>query len=364
MRSKWVTIAAAAIVFVGASGLSIAKSAHRAVAATFNAGTPITAAFYYPWYPETWYADQHYTPSLGLYSSDDEAVEQKHIAEMKYAGIDAGILSWWGQGSKPDSRVSSYLAAGAAQGFPLSVYYELESTGDPSVAQLQNDLTYLHSRYATNPDWLRINANGASRPVIFVYADSNDGCGMADRWKQATAGTDWYYVLKVFSGYQSCVSQPSSWHQYAPASAADSQGSYSFTISPGFWLHGASSPLLTRDPARWAQSVASMKASPAQWHLITTFNEWGEGTSVEPDTSAWRSSSGFGTYLDALHNQLGPNNAGPAPLTSQPASGTRDSGAFAPPLPGQTGPGLGLTDPLHPPALSSQAGANTFAGCG
>ena len=37
---------------------------------------------------------------------------------------------------------------------------------------------------------------------------------------------------------------------------------------------------------------------------MTTYNEWGEGTAVEPATE-WASPSGFGVYLDILHNHLG-----------------------------------------------------------
>jgi hypothetical protein len=33
---------------------------------------------------------------------------------------------------------------------------------------------------------------------------------------------------------------------------------------------------------------------------VLTFNEWGEGTSVEPG-DAWQTPSGYGAYLDALH---------------------------------------------------------------
>jgi hypothetical protein len=43
-----------------------------------------------------------------------------------------------------------------------------------------------------------------------------------------------------------------------------------------------------------------MIASKANFQLITTFNEWGEGTSVE-NAKEWNSSSGFGSYLDVLH---------------------------------------------------------------
>ncbi len=73
----------------------------------------------------------------------------------------------------------------------------------------------------------------------------------------------------------------------------------SFTISPGFWLKG--NPVrLARDITRWKQSVQAMVASAANWQLVTTFSEWGEGTSVEPALE-WASLSGYGTYLDALH---------------------------------------------------------------
>ena len=42
-----------------------------------------------------------------------------------------------------------------------------------------------------------------------------------------------------------------------------------------------------------------MAASGAKWQLVLSFNEWGEGTSVESATQ-WSSASGFGTYLDRL----------------------------------------------------------------
>jgi hypothetical protein len=43
-----------------------------------------------------------------------------------------------------------------------------------------------------------------------------------------------------------------------------------------------------------------MIASGAHWHLVTSFNEWGEGTAVESATQ-WPSPSGHGVYLDALN---------------------------------------------------------------
>jgi hypothetical protein len=116
----------------------------------------------------------------------------------------------------------------------------------------------------------------------------------------AAAATRFYLVLKVFAGYQTCADQPDNWHQYAPAVEADNQGSYSYTISPGFYKFDEAAPRLARDPARWALDVRAMNCSAAAFKLVTTFNEWGEGSPVE-SASQWASASGYGTYLDTLH---------------------------------------------------------------
>jgi hypothetical protein len=107
-------------------------------------------------------------------------------------------------------------------------------------------------------------------------------------------------VLKVFSGYAACADQPDAWHQYGPSTAADSQAGHSYTISPGFWQVGEA-PRLVRDLSRWQQNVQAMAASGAPLQLITTFNEWGEGTAVE-SAQEWATASGYGAYLDALHD--------------------------------------------------------------
>ena len=261
---------------------------------------PIRAAFYYPWFPQAWtqqgiYPYTNYNPKLGFYSSTDQNILKQHIAMLQYGNIQAGIASWWGQGSQTDTKIAGLLTAAAGTSFRWALYYENESQADPTVAQIRSDLTYILNHYSQDPAYLRVNG----KFVVFVYANTNDGCGMADRWEQAnTVGA--YVALKVFAGYANCASQPNAWHQYSPAVASDQQGSSSFSISPGFWLKGT--PVrLPRDLTRWSQNVRDMVASGAKWQLVTTFNEWGEGTSVEPALE-WASTSGFGQYLDILHS--------------------------------------------------------------
>ncbi len=288
------------------------------------------AGFYYPWFPEAWNQGginpfTRYQPSLGFYDGSANSVIQNHIAAMQYGNMSVGIASWWGRGTRTDGRIASLLSATGDRQFRWTVYYEPEGQGDPSVADIRADLTYLRDQYASSPAFYRVGG----KFVVFVYADGNDACATADRWAQANATVGAYVVLKVFSGYRTCASQPDNWHQYAPAVAADAQGPYSYSISPGF--HLANQPVrLARDLARWNENVRQMAASGANFQLVTTFNEWGEGTSVESATG-WASSSGFGAYLDALHANgvVGtspgrpllrlPDTAPPAPTPAPPA---------------------------------------------
>jgi hypothetical protein len=266
-------------------------------------GFPIRAAFYYPWFPEAWSQKginpyTKFKPTLGSYRITDPATIQKHIRSLEYAQVEAVISSWWGQGTKEDTRLPLLLSETSKLGSVLrwAPYYEEESLGDPTPAKLANDLAYIKSRYASHPAYLRVGG----RPVIFVFSTGSDGCGMADRWKAANTSQNFYVVLKVFSGYRSCASPPASWHQYGPAKATDRQAGYSFAISPGFNKADEPSARLGRDLARFQQNVREMVASGEPWQLVTTFNEWGEGTSVE-SANEWASVTGQGKYLDALH---------------------------------------------------------------
>ncbi|HEX6287732.1 MAG TPA: DNRLRE domain-containing protein [Herpetosiphonaceae bacterium] len=293
----------------------------RAGAGDLQPSLPLRAAFYYPWFPEAWAQRgiepyTKFTPALGYYNSSDPTVIQQHIAAMQYGHIAAGIASWWGPGTPTDQRLPLLLAAAAGSPFRWAVYYEAESLGNPDVATLQADLAYLRERYGTDPSYLRID----DRFVVFVYADPGDRCDMVERWRQAnTAGA--YVVLKVFEGYRRCGAQPDGWHQYAPAVPEDGQGHYSYSISPGFDKAGEQ-VRLGRDLARWERSVQAMVASGSQFQLVTTFNEWGEGTAVEAATE-WTSPSGFGAFLDVLHaHPLAAPSAAPSSVPTATAEPT------------------------------------------
>ena len=75
-----------------------------------------------------------------------------------------------------------------------------------------------------------------------------------------------------------------------------------------------------------------MVASNEPWQLVTTFNEWGEGTIVE-SAQEWATASGYGQYLDALHDN---GNSTPPPQPSATSQPTNPPAATVTPTAGVT----------------------------
>src|SRR5436190_2029937 len=184
--------------------------------------------------------------------------------------------------------------------FPIraAFYYEREGYGDPTVEQIRRDLEYIRDTHASKPAYLKVDG----RFVVYVYGDPRDGCDMAARWRAAnTVGA--YVVLKAFAGFRDCAAQPDAWHQYSAALPEYELLPDSFMIAPGFDERSEAEPRLARDVSRWRTDVGDMLASSARWQLVLSFNEWPEGTAVE-SAREWATPSGYGAYLDTLHELL------------------------------------------------------------
>lgn len=272
--------------------------AEPAQGAVINAAAaePIRAIFYYPWFPQTWHDGDHYTPSRGRYSNDSPAVLDAQFADMAYAGLDLAISSWWGHDTVTGKRFESVMKAGAAHGVAVVPYYEKEhGDQDPTVEEIRADLAGLEP-LTSRPGWLHVDG----KPVIFVYNSGATGCADVTRWRQATDGwTDFHVNLKVFPGFLDCADQPQSWHQYGPATSRSEHLPWSSNVSPGFWKYGEAEPRLARDLTRFEADLRAQAASGAQWQLVTSYNEWGEGTAVE-SAAEWESVSKRGDYLDVM----------------------------------------------------------------
>jgi len=266
---------------------------------------PIRATFYYAWYPEAWTRDgffpySKYFPSLSFYSADDAEVVRDQTDAMRYGHLDASVYSWWGVGGEgtTDGRFWRYLDAARTTPFRWAIYYEREGYGDPSVEQIRSDLEYVRDRYASKPAYLKVDG----RFVVFVYANAADGCGTAQRWAAAnTVGA--YVVLSGFGDWRTCPYQPQAWHQYSADREEYTFSPNSYMISPGFDEASQPAPARGRSLDAWRQAIADMVASNDPWQLVISFNEWPEGTAIESGLG-WETPSGYGAYLDALHDGI------------------------------------------------------------
>lgn len=324
--------------------------------------TPITAAFFYPWYPSHWTENEihpytNYSPSMGHYSSIDPSTVEQQLAMAQQAHINAFISSWWEPGEVTDVNLQQILSITSSLGVSVkwSTYYEREGYSNPAASQIASDLQYMNTHLFASPAYLRVGG----KPVVFAYGEGSDGCATVNRWldAQAQSSLDVYVVLKVFEGYASCPTQPESWHQYSPTSYFDYQPTHSVSVSPGFWKAGEA-PVLQRDAFNFEYAVQWMAVTNTTWRLITTWNEWAEGTSIEPALE-------YGDeYIDILCRNLPGSTpcAGTSPTASPsaiPTPGTPTSETPTPPAPPSQTPEQATETPTSAPTPTPTATPST-----
>lgn len=302
----------------------------------------LVLAFYYPWYHTvdysgycTWnfgglkYEEKDalcaenknapHMPTAGLYDSLDPEVIRRHLDESRKAGIDGWIVSWWG--IKHDTDVLDLIlseAATHAPGFKISLYYEMipgcrgyrceEKTKEERTQAVLEDFRYLRDRYFSHGSFLKVSG----RPVVFVYMRAMLQGGRAwpdtveairremDVFLSAdvmmtfltpvpTKGFDqvhFYnqvYELAIFSprlvDYRGFVKR-ASWSGLG--SAVTVIPGYDERLVPGRpGLH-----LNRKDGATYRIVWEKALAADPDWILITSWNEWYEGSEIEPSVES------------------------------------------------------------------------------
>ena len=283
-------------------------------------------AFYYTWYgrPERhgrWVhwgevkpdehdisASTHY-PARGAYDSHDPEIIDWHIDLAKRHGLDAFITTWWGQGTFDDKALVTLLERAAKKHFEVTIYWEtVPGTGRAQIARGVNDLVYVLEKYGSHPAFLKLDG----KPVIFVYGRVMGQVGMTE-WPEIITlareryGKDFLLIAdgysegyaRVFDGihvYNICGAlreKPvAAIQEYARQSfpravklAKDHARLSCITIIPGYddtkiRKPGIDAPRHGGQTYRvlWEQAIA---ADP-DWVLITSWNEWHEGSEIEP----------------------------------------------------------------------------------
>ncbi len=264
--------------------------------ASAQAGARVSA-FFYPWYgtaaedgaymhwgqlghdPPNNIASSYY-PARGLYSSADRMVLAQQMDEIRSAGIDEIIVSWWGQGSPEDQRLPAVIVAAHDDGVSVAVH--LEPYFGRTVASTAADIAYLRnygirSFYVYRPFDLAVGDWAAAAAVLHaggvkLYAQTglvgvaaHAGFDGVYTYDIVTYGGDKFHRLCAQAHLRHLVCAPSVGPGYDARRGSDDP-----RVKPR--RHGA-----TYD-AMWHAAIAS----GADDVTITSFNEWHEGTQIEP----------------------------------------------------------------------------------
>jgi glycoprotein endo-alpha-1,2-mannosidase len=258
-------------------------------------GPTQTAIFYYPWYgtpardgafhhwdqrgsrPPRTIASAYY-PARGAYSSSDPRVVRAHMREIAAAGVDAVVVSWWGRGSNEDRRLQSVVHA--ARAAELRVDAHVEPYGGRTPSSVVGDAGYLRSLgvrdlYVYDPaasptaEW---RAALAALDGIRVFAQT------ALPGFAAAAGFDGLYTYDVLVWGADDFAR-------ICAQARRNELLCLPSVGPGFDARRATGDVrvkrrragLTYD-AMWRAAIRA----GADAVTITSYNEWHEGTQIEP----------------------------------------------------------------------------------
>lgn len=257
-----------------------------------------------------------FEPEYELYDSGNKRVIEWQLSLLQKAKMDVAFVSWWGKDHRSDT-VFRYIVTDEMNRedtpYPrlrFGLIYEPDLRGDKSAAQIEEDLRYIINQYGNQPAMLKIG--GA--PVIFAYGLENNDAKKVAKISEVTQKLGIHYVAQVYEGYDDTTVGVNDWIQYAPSNRIDRQKNHSISISPGFMKKGEQAPRLARNANAFTAAVKTMVQAPVRWKLVTTFNEIGEGTGIEPavpvtsdqagnaipDTSRQR----IGNEIDILAQQI------------------------------------------------------------
>ncbi len=242
-------------------------------------------------------------PRLGAYDSHDPKIVEQHCRWAKEAGITGFIMTWWRQGDFHDQGMPLMLDTARKQGLSITAYFETVREGGPLA-----DVLYVLEKYGQHPAWLKVDG----RPVLFVYGRAvgqlklegwkpvteeakkklpNGAVFIGDRISEEAAkifdGVHTYNITGRTKGMS--VEQIRAWGRATfPEWVKTAGGGIScLTIIPGYDDTELDRPKPRPTTDRhggetyrtlWREAIA---ANP-DWVLITSFNEWHEGSEIEP----------------------------------------------------------------------------------
>lgn len=284
-------------------------------------------------------------PMLGKYSSRSTAVINEHLDWSEQFGIDSWICAWWGPRSWEDITIRTAImpelnkrSEGERKGTKFCLLYESGgllglnpeegihfTTG--RISKFVSDFEFIASRYFNHPAYLKVDG----RPVVYLYltrtftGDYATAIQMV-REKCRTLGFDVFLVgdevywgepdifrIREFDGITAynmhgpeVFASLTDWTEFIEECeavfdtyrqvATENEVAFFPGILPGFDASGTGATYyqIPRKIQKGAPALSTLKAmaemakrtlDPTHKHIaVTSFNEWHEGTQLEPST--------------------------------------------------------------------------------
>lgn len=105
----------------------------------------------------------NFYPELGCYSSNDTTIISKHMQMIEQAGIGVVTLSWWGKNSFEDKNVR--LIMDIADSKNIKVNFHLEPINNRSSEMVVKMMNYIIKNYAKHSAFYRYEG----KPLFYIY---------------------------------------------------------------------------------------------------------------------------------------------------------------------------------------------------
>ncbi len=264
-----------------------------------------SAIFYYPWYanpdvdPAWFHWDNvghnppediaaSFYPVRGPYSVNSPAVVDAHMADIAAAGVETVVSSWWGPASFEDRALAGVVAAAGRHGLRVAVHVEPYPGRTPDT--VQRDVLSLSRRFGISEYW--IYASDGPPPeswqiLTSVFPDFTF-------WAQGHLPTNG--LRGLFQNY-AAIAGFDGVYTYDPVrfSATDLERfclqarikalRCSPSVSPGYdGTRGVPDRVVIdrRGGDRYDDYWTGAFLAGADVISVTSYNEWHEGTQLEP----------------------------------------------------------------------------------
>ncbi len=266
----------------------------------------------------------NFYPQLGLYSSSDPDLIRNHMKLLRQSKVGVFVVSWYppglsdpNAGHEVDKLIPLLLDIAQSEGMKLSLH--IEPYKGRNALNLRKHLSYIYNAYFEHPAFYKADLGGGKkRPLFYIYDSyqtrvkdwqkllSHDGdysirgtnldaifIGLLVDYKHRmdlkSAGFDGFYTYFGANGF----SYGSSWKNWRNLAQFARKNALIFipSVSPGYndlrvrpW-NGAN-VRLRRKGAYYDMAWRTLMGLDLRFVSVTSFNEWHEGTQIEPAVPA------------------------------------------------------------------------------